>query len=399
MSQIAYSGDDGLIYTGEPQGAALDAVTSPGVVCYWPTWSPDGSRIAFSRFRSGSNGGGRLETCVRNLEETQDRTVHINDGGTDAIARGTPHYFLWSPDSRRLSFIAQAHGAGLGLFVHDVHGSSDPVRLVEGGPLFISWSPDSRYLLAHFGQDHRLVDFHSGTDARQLPGAATLYMAPSWSPAANHMAMFRDSGGDGQTLFVADVDSGEARALTDVIGRGAFRWSPDGKSIGLVRDSEPQTGYYSGLWLLDSAGSAEDRVTDDPVLCFFWSPNGERIAYITPSDETEGSVRWVVLNVATRETSQLEGFRPTQEQLTIFMFFDQYGQSHTPWSPAGDRLIFSGALGHREARTGQTTHDHPAKVYVASVPNVANVAHVANVEGKTEPVPVGGGTMGTWRPV
>ena len=393
MSQIAYSGGDGLIYTADPEGAARDPVTAPGVVCYWPTWSPDGSRIAFSRFRSGSNGGGRLETCVRVLEEVQDRTVHTNDGGTDAIARGTPHYFLWSPDSRRLAFIAQAHSVGLGLFVQDVHGSGDPARLVEGGPLFISWSPDSRYLLAHFGQDHRLVDFYSDTDARQLPGAATLYMAPSWSPVANQMAMFRDSGGEGQTLFIADVDSGDARALTDIIGRGAFRWSPDGRSIGLVKDSDPQTGYFSGLWLLDSTGGAEERVTDDSVLCFFWSPNGERIAYITPSNETEGSVRWVVLHVATGVASHLVTFRPTQEQLNILTFFDQYGQSHTPWSPAGDRLIFSGDVEHREAGTGRSTHDHSAKVYVA------DVASVDNVEGKTEPVPIGGGTMGTWRPI
>ena len=227
VGQIAYSGDDGLIYTADTEGAARDAVTSPGVVCYWPTWSPDGSHIAFSRFRSGSNGGGRLEACVRNLEEARDRTVYTNDGGTDAIARGTPHYFLWSPDSRKLSFIAQARETGLVLFAHDVSGSNDPVRLVEGGPLFISWSPDSRYLLSHSGQDHRLANLvEGGTDAGQVLGAASLYMAPSWSPTANHVAVFRDSGGDGQTLFIADFDGGGARALTDVVGRGAFGWSP-----------------------------------------------------------------------------------------------------------------------------------------------------------------------------
>ena len=53
------------------------------------------------------------------------------------------------------------------------------------------------------------------------------------------------------------------------------------------------------------------------------------------------------------------------------MYFDQYVMSHSPWSPDGGNLVFSGALGYEKVRrplpVGEST-----KVFVADVPGGAS---------------------------
>ena len=385
MSRIAYASHQGTVYTIDPDTGDRKAVTPSESVCTWPTWSPDGNHLAFSSLQSGDNGHGRLGIYLKGAEESAPRLIYANSPGTDAIARSTPHYVLWSPDSRRLAFIAQTLGGKLSLFVQDIHSSSEPVRLIDSGPIYASWSPDSRYLVTHSSRSHYLVDFEAEQSARRSPGSSTSYMAPSWSPTANRIAMFRDSGHEMQILMIADVAEASAKILAEVTGVAGFGWSPIGNTIGLARNLDSQSGFYSGLWLIDAEGSEQKRVSEDPLLCFFWSPDGSKIAYITPSEGVEGLLRWGVLNIRTGTIRYLADFRPTQEQLITFMFFDQYGQSHTPWSPDSRHLVFASEGGLQAARTPFLESDEA-------------IMFVANVEGHGPPGELAKGFLGFWSP-
>ena len=384
MSRIVYACHDGALHVSDLSGSSFTVTTPPGVRCMWPAWSPDGGHIAFSGIRSGSNGQGGLAVYLSPPSDGPPRLVYANEPDTDAIARQTPHYTLWSPDGRRLAFIAQTLKGGLTLFLYDTDGSGPAERLIDGAPLYLSWSHDSSYLLVHSVRAHQIVELAGEPEVRQVPGVSSLYMAPSCSPVASHMAMFRDSGIGHQTLLVADVATGAVRTLLDLPGAGAFAWAPDGKSLGLLRDVEPGSGYYPGLWLIGVDEPSERRITDDRVLSFFWSPEGARIAYITPSVDAEGSVRWAVASLAGAPTRYLVDFRPTQEQLTTFMFFDQYGQSASPWSPDGRHLVFSGELSNPQEST--------------ALPEREEAVFAAEVEGDDPPIQVGQGSFGVWCP-
>ncbi len=152
------------------------------MVCTWPSCAPDGRAIAFSGVPSGGNGHGALGVYLVALDGSPPRRVYTNEIGTDAIAPLTPHYVAWSPDSRMLAFIAQTRGGGLSLFVWDVASDDPPRRVVDGGPLYLSWSHDSRFLMIHSGASHYLADLPHGTGLAPVPGTATQYMAPAWSP-------------------------------------------------------------------------------------------------------------------------------------------------------------------------------------------------------------------------
>ena len=386
MTQIAYATEDGAIYETGLDAQGPRSLTPEGTKSTWPTWSADGRYLAFSGLRSGTNGLGQIAVYVKGPGESEARPVYTNEPGTDAIARKTPHYALWSPDGRRLSFIAQTWKGGLTLFVHDTTEGGEASSVVSGGPLYMSWSPDSRFLLVHSSQFHHLVDFEDNGKPRRMPGVATQYMAPSWSPAGNAMALLRDAGAGRQNLMLGSTDGESVRAVAEVDGRASFAWSPDGKAIALGRDPDAASGYYAGLWLVDVEAAAETRIVDGPLLCFFWSPDATRLAYVAPSEDAEGSVRWAVVSVdGGAEPRYLADFQPTQEQLTMFMFFDQYGQSHSPWSPDGSQIVFSGTLGRQAVRVPLPEGDTTS-------------VFVADAGGEAEPQRIAQGFIGVWSP-
>ena len=115
---------------------------------------------------------------------------------------------------------------------------------------------------------------------------------------------------------------------------------------------------------LADADTGESRaVTNDPIIAFFWSPNGRQIAYITLPNADDGSIQ--VINDVNSKTIlskpvQQDGFElqlwvadiesgfqrriltfvPTQMFARQFLpFYDQYSLSHQLWSPSSDAMV------------------------------------------------------------
>ena len=385
MTLIAFVDPDGRVQITSSVDGRTRPLTPAGMRFTWPTWSPDGKFVALSRFGAGENGHGGLRICLTDpIGETMSE-IYANQPGTDAIAQETPHYALWSPDSANLAFVTQTPRGGLTLFVHRTTTGDDPKLLLSGGPMFASWSPDSRFILVHTQQLHYLVrsdDF----EPAQIPVVSGQYMAPSWSPTSNHMALCGELSEHQQGLLVAGTEGDGARMVAEVTGSATFGWHPAGRHIGLAKDLDMRTGFYAGLWMVDTQEENEEQILNDRFLSFFWSPDGAFLAYITPSAEGDGSLRWGILNMNTKEKYYLADFRPSREQLNIFMFFDQYGQSHSPWSHDSRSLMFSGMLGSQAVRTGL-----PA--------TRASQIYTMPIMPESSPTLVGPGALGVWCPV
>ncbi len=179
------------------------------------------------------------------------------------------------------------------------------------------------------------------------------------------MGILRERDDYRHSLMIGDVDGRKADLVMEFDGSGAFGWSPDGESFALTREPQGKSRFYKGLWQVFFDGT-ERQLVDDLVLAFFWSPTGKEIAYVTTSEAAEGSVRWGLANVETGGAHYLSDFRPTEEQLNVFMFFDQYVQSHNPWSPDGSALIYSGSLGYTRDREPLPQQDE-ARIIVENV--------------------------------
>ncbi len=380
--RIAYAAQDRSIRVHDANAGGEDRVVSvPGLLCEWPLWSPDGGLIAFSARVAGSD---RLGVYAAGVDEAGPGLLFANERGAGGIARGASHYCAWSPDGSRLGIVANTPG-GLALFVREVDSPRPPRLALEGGPMYFSWSPDGEEMFVHSFTGHFIVSAHPDDDSepRHFPGVSTLYMAPAWSKDSRRIAFFLDSERNRQRLIAIDQDSRAMRPLAEFGGIASVAWRPGHAQIALARNMIGSTGFYSGITVLDARGGEERRLANDPALAFYWSPDGSRMAYVTASEGAEGSLRIGVVSADGGESVYLPDFVPSQQQLTAFMFFDQYAQSLTPWSPDGGSLLIFGKLGYHEERSPLSDDE-------------SNRAIALDAADERQPIELAAGSIGCW---
>lgn len=397
VNLIAFVDADGAVKTMLPDGSGVRRI-SPDVEGFftWPTWSPDARTLAYSGVvNDGGTAQLNLYAAALDVSGDDDGGLHrviyaAEPGDVGLLAQGVIHYPLWSPDGTHLAFIA-AGSDGLSLYIDDLSADPGARHLLDDGPLWMAWSDDGAALAVHRGPEHFLVDARDGFRARELDIEAQGYRVPAWKPSANAITVL---AGDGvATANVVDGVVETPMPLRDARGEAAFLWSPSGAHLA-VSDAARRFLYrgavmsaYRRLAIAsESAPQSADEIRQ-PILAFFWSPDGSRLAYITLSD-TEGALRCIVVDMDSRERRAALDFVPSPEQQTLFQFFDQYAYSHSIWSPDSANLVFAGNIVGNAATASGRAHPGHRGFHII----------VADAGGAATPQLVGEGIMGFWSP-
>ena len=383
MSRVALVDGDSRVLIVEPDSGERKKITGYGDSHLWPVWSPDGKQIVFSAYSVVSDGLCRLRLMRHDLSELDAGVAFEGEPGSDAIAPRTPHYAIWSPDGRRIALMARNMlRKGLSLYIVDPAGGNATERFLDGAPLFVSWSPDSRFLLVHSRSEHFLINFQDDTHVKRLSYKSGLYGAPAWSPVGESFAVMHESPGGKQTLWLVNTTGEPVAELAQLDGPSAFAYSPKGDQLALLRGPIGQSRFFNERWVAPGSGGRERRLVGEPVFAFYWSPTGDRIAFVTVASGSDGVMRLGVVSVSSAMANYVADFQPTEEQITQFMFFDQYSQSHNPWSPDGRGMVFAGSL-TKEYAKGVEANENPGVFLV-------------NVAGEGGVRRLGDGVRGTW---
>ena len=185
-----------------------------------PAWSPDGTKIAFSSRRSGSNA-----LYVMNADGT----------GTQMLtgAKSDDVHPTWSPDGTRVAFarsgdlvVVNADGSDARSIVSSRDEESQP-----------AWSPDGRWIaFVRRVPDTRVSELRlvhpDGSGGRQLTRPNAAVYTPAWSPDSGRIVFSSNRGGKIFELYTIGVDRKRLRivapTLSDVFEPA---WSPDGSRI------------------------------------------------------------------------------------------------------------------------------------------------------------------------
>ena len=165
-SAVAYCAKDGIRIATLTDGATR-LLASPGCLGS-PSWSPDGSLLAFERLSSHDERGGIASLNIAGQD----------GAGLQVVARapfslsssGPPLGFVWSPDGARLAFVSGTWIDVVDLATRTTHHLVSPQR--QGWDRFAldivpGWSPDGRWLFFSIGSEYpdeslAVVDTTSG---------------------------------------------------------------------------------------------------------------------------------------------------------------------------------------------------------------------------------------------
>lgn len=328
-----------------PNAAHVVALTDyPGAETT-PSWSPDGTRVAFSW-----DGGKGNNLDVYALEVGSPAPERLTDSTGNEFA---PRY---SPDGRRIAFYRRAgdsaylhiisagqrnlvRSAGFGLNVGpDV---PFPARLaVAPAPdlAFLSWSPDAKDI-AYVDKSSPGEPFSvfllsvagwRGEKITWPPAGIRGDGSPAFSPDGRQLAFVRSQNEASADLFILPLDGGSARRLTwDNCRISGIAWTSGGKAIvfSSERSGEP------GLWRISMPGAVLERIQQvrEPAVLPAIAENGDALAFARWPERQE-IVRVPLPAPAAAPDS------PTAERFNA-------DASNPEFSPSGTKVAFSSGSG------------------------------------------------------
>ena len=377
MNRIVYVGADGNIFTINPDGSDSKRLTGSvtarsmgsilaqpsgqsSVLHTWPTWSPDGGKIAVSRavFEGEEP---QVSLFIIDADTGALNTIYENEAGASPIiADSVPHYMYWSPDGTQLAFIASTPLA-LVLFVND---GDETVVVSSEGPLYFKWAEDGGSMVIHSRDELSRAVAPFDAPASVLAPMDPIFRAPDLSWDGKTTA-YITSVGQGYGLLAGRADGSEAfRELMPVEAPAALLWSPVEDVVAVVDGARPGSPGYRRLRLVYPDGREPITLVEEPLAAFYWSPDGKQIAYIAIDVATRRLV-WKVVSTNGGEPWELVSFIPSQGMLTAISFFDQYAHSHSFWSSDGESLVFSGQTSRGSQESNGATPDE-GSVYVVN---------------------------------
>jgi Tol biopolymer transport system component len=220
-----------------------------------PSWSPDGSHVAFRWFRPATQ---RPSVHVTNANGTNPRLV-VDNASTPA----------WSPDGRLIAF-ARRGGISTIEVEKALHGDRSAIREVTHTTAlrpqeYPSWTADGKRLLFSGYGNTRSYDIWvvdpDGRNLRDLTPQRSLEYGATWSPDGRKIAFGSNRGlraREGGDLYVMNADGTGVRRLTRGGKSYAPAWSPDGRLIAF--NSRRAVGA-NDVYLMRSNGRGIRRLT------------------------------------------------------------------------------------------------------------------------------------------
>ncbi len=273
----------GDIYVANPDGTGERALTTGSRADIAPTFSLDGTRIAFwsandchfSNVPTPADCHGPYAVQVIAADGSHLTTIATAPDLNDPT-------MSWAPDGRRLVYVEKAsEGSHLGVADLD-RGTTSPITDPAIDATHPQWAPTGDLIAFSSALDavHRAVFVvpAAGGPARLVGAPYGDLDSPVWSPDGRHIATFTSDGASNHDIVVFGLDTSEPTKLTRTDDDEFFPvWSNDGTRIAYSEIDSGKSPDHPQVnaWVMNADGSGRRKLfaTDITGTPMMWSPD------------------------------------------------------------------------------------------------------------------------------
>ena len=264
-----FGGEDWEIAIFDFENNVITRATDNLVPDWGATWSPDGSKIAFS---SDVDEGIVEEIAV--LNESGMPTMDFNGNIITELKERAGHknIVVTSNDFSELTFLTGKKGQHSG--INWVAQDDEPEWSPDGSKIAFTADPE--------GQVNIYIMDSDGSNVKQITSSPKEDWHPSWSPDGEKIIFTSLRTGTWE-LHEINIDGTNLRQLTGLDSPTEnWRpvWSPNGKKIAFASERDFPTSSWD-IYTMNPDGSELKAIVSSPHTEFepVWSPDSKKIAF------------------------------------------------------------------------------------------------------------------------
>ncbi len=277
---VVYKAASGDIATVDPVTGLTTTIVGGLEADLAPTFSRDGTRVAFIRQVAGGNEVYVVDLSSRRLTRLTNRPLSV---------AGLP---IWSPDGSRIAFVSANQ-----LWIAKTDGSgAAQIDTGEVVPVELAWRPPDGRALVFVGMnggESRLFRIDGdGSDLQQIGHFVGGDMDGQWLTASPDGRRVAFGAFPAKQIHIVTIDTGLDQVVKpdDGIGLNFPRWSPDGASIAVLHVPEGELPA-TRIAVFGADDLSPHLTLTGPTfqggVQFEWSPDGRSIlANQWETDET-----------------------------------------------------------------------------------------------------------------